>query len=52
MGRSDAPSIIRSRNATCPIKNVTVKNLKINGKDAKDAAAANMNIQNAEVTFQ
>ena len=52
VGRSDAPSIIRSRNATCPIKNITVKNLKINGKDANGAASANMNIQNAEVTFQ
>ncbi len=51
VGRNDVPSAIKSN--TCPIKNVSIKNLKINGKLATDARSANMKINNAEnVTFE
>lgn len=53
LGRRDAPSYIRSKEAECPVKNVSISNFKICGKDAKDAASANLKTKNAEgVVFQ
>lgn len=51
-GRSDAPSLIISRNADVPVRNVTVKNLDNNGKKAATAEAANMRVKNGEVKFE
>ena len=48
LGRRDAPSYIRSKEAECPVKNVSISNFKICGKDAKDAASANLKTKNAE----
>ena len=52
VGRSDAPSAIRSRNAEIPVKGVKIKNLDNNGKKAATAEAANMRVKNAEVSFE
>ena len=52
VGRSDAPSLIISRNADVPVRNVTVKNLDNNGKKAATAEAANMRVKNGEVKFE
>ncbi len=52
VGRSDAPSIIRTKDSACPIKNVSIENLTINGKKTNNASEANMKIKDADVTFQ